>query len=49
MLSDGKCIWEYCDEKCECSDCIYCHHYRPNYKEEKQLLEDLRLEQNEQR
>ncbi len=34
MESDGKCIWEYCNEKCECSECVNCPHYRPNYKAE---------------
>ena len=34
MKSDGKCIWEYCDEKCECSECEKCPHYRPDYKKE---------------
>lgn len=34
MKSDGKCIWEYCDEKCECSECANCPHYRPDYKNE---------------
>lgn len=32
MKSDGKCMWEYCDEKCECSECENCSHYRPDYK-----------------
>lgn len=36
MYPDGKCIWEYCDAKCECSECANCPHYRPDYKEEKQ-------------
>lgn len=48
MKSNGRCIWEYCNEKCECSECINCPHYRPNYKKEKELLEDLRMEQQEQ-
>lgn len=48
MESNGRCIWEYCNEKCECSECINCPHYRPNYKEEKDFLEELRLEQQEQ-
>ena len=34
MKSDGKCIWEYCNEKCECSECANCPHYRPDYKKE---------------
>lgn len=34
MKSNGKCIWEYCDEKCECSECANCSHYRPDYKVE---------------
>ena len=29
-----KCIWESCNEKCECSECINCLHYRPDYKAE---------------
>ncbi len=32
MKSDGKCIWEYCNEKCVCSECVNCPHYRPDYK-----------------
>lgn len=31
MKSNGKCIWEYCNEKCECSECVNCPHYRPDY------------------
>ena len=34
MKSDGKCIWEYYDGKCECSECEKCPHYRPDYKKE---------------
>lgn len=34
MKSDGKCIYIYCDEKCECSECENCPHYRPDYKNE---------------
>lgn len=34
MESDGKCIWEYCDKKCECSECVKCPNYRPDYKKE---------------
>lgn len=29
--SDGKCIWEYYDGKCD-STCENCPHYRPDYK-----------------
>ena len=34
MRSDGKCIYIYCNEKCECSECEKCPHYRPGYKKE---------------
>ena len=32
MDSDGKCIWEYCNEKCECSECKNCPQYKADYK-----------------
>jgi hypothetical protein len=48
-IKNKKCKWEYCNETCECEDCNYCEHYRPNYKRDKELLEDLRLELQEQR
>lgn len=38
MQPDGKCIYEYCDENCECSECVDCPHYRPDYiKEEEDI------------
>lgn len=46
---NDKCIYEYCDAICECSDCNCCEYYRPNYERDKELLEDLRLELSEQR
>ena len=44
---DNRCIYEYCDAICECNDCNFCEHYRPNYERDKELLEDLRLELQE--
>lgn len=35
MKPDGKCIWEYCDKECKCSDCHKC----PNYRKEKHKKE----------
>lgn len=32
MKTNGKYMWEYCDEKCECSECVNCLNYQPNYK-----------------
>lgn len=43
-----RCIYEYCNEICEYSECSYCPYYRPNYKEEKELFYDLLMEQQEQ-
>ena len=42
------CKYEYCDEVCECSDCRYCPHFRPNHTKDKDLFYDLLMEQQEQ-
>lgn len=34
MKSDGKCICEYCNEECECSEYVDCPHYIADYKNE---------------
>lgn len=34
-LKDRKCIYEYCDEVCKCSECKNCSYYRPKYDIEK--------------
>ncbi len=37
---DKRCIWEYCNEKCECSECDKCKHYKPGYVNIKKQLAD---------
>lgn len=44
MKSNGKCILEYCDEKCESSECANCPHYKPDYKKEKKMKEEVNVE-----
>ena len=48
MKPNGKCMWIYFDGKCECNNCKSCPHYRPDYAKEKEFLEDLLIEQQEQ-
>ena len=38
MGADGKCMWIYYDEKCECSECEKCSHYKPDFKKEMEYL-----------
>lgn len=39
MESNGKCVWKYYDRKCECSECVDCPHYRPDYENESYIGE----------
>ena len=43
MKPDGKCILNGVGVECDCDNCFNCKHYK-----DKELLEDLMLEQKEQ-
>ena len=35
---DKKCIWEYCNDECKCSECENCSKYKPGYENMKKQL-----------
>lgn len=43
MESDGKCIYEYYDGKCEGCECAKCPHYKPDYKKETKMKEEINV------
>ena len=39
---DKKCIWEYCNDECKCSECENCSKYKPGYANMKKQLIDYK-------
>ena len=39
---DKKCIWEYCNDECKCSECKNCPNYKPGYANMKKQLIDYK-------
>lgn len=39
---DKKCIWEYCNDECKCSECENCSKYKPGYANIKKQLRDYK-------
>ena len=39
---DKKCIWEYCNDECKCSECENCSKYKPGYENMKKQLRDYK-------
>lgn len=39
---DRKCMWEYCNEECKCSECERCSNYRPGYASIKKQFIDYK-------
>lgn len=39
---DKKCIWEYCNDECKCSECENCSKYKLGYANMKKQLIDYK-------
>lgn len=39
---DKKCIWEYCNDECKCSECENCSKYKPGYANTKKQIIDFK-------
>ena len=39
---DKKCIWEYCNDECKCSECENCSKYKQGYANVKKQLIDYK-------
>ena len=39
---DKKCIWEYYNDECKCSECENCSKYKPEYENMKKQLIDYK-------